>query len=223
MGFLSKLFRTFAHSMEPTNIEDRIFEIEPLEEEGSVLMVAESSWRGMADELEDLHFLKGAQFINQLKQIIYYGEFHPVEGETNIFSAISEKNDDFDNLINAARKAVEHGYRVYILPNPKGIRTADFIFERKGVYKMFDLKTITGKNSVENRLSESVGQTNRVLLHMTADYNPGTLARSIKRYFELNPYAREVLVYKGKKQISVTRKSLEDTNFFRTFIRRYAK
>ncbi len=54
MGFLSKLFRTFAHSMEPTNIEDRIFEIEPLEEEGSVLMVAESSWRGMADELEDL-------------------------------------------------------------------------------------------------------------------------------------------------------------------------
>jgi hypothetical protein len=219
----SKLFRTFAHSMEPTNIEDRIFEIEPLEEEGSVLMVAESSWRGMADELEDLHFLKGAQFINQLKLIIYYGEFHPVEGETNIFSAISEKDDDFDNLINAARKAVEHGYSVYILPNPKGIRTADFIFERKGVYKMFDLKTPTGKNSVENRLSESVGQTNRVLLHMTADYNPGTLARSIKRYFELNPYAREVLVYKGKKQISVTRKSLEDTNFFRTFIRRYAK
>lgn len=209
--------------MESTVIEDTIFKIELFEEEGSVLMVAESSWRGMADELEDLHFLKGAQFINQLKQIIYYGEFHPVEGETNIFSAISEKNDDFDNLINAARKAVEHGYSVYILPNPKEIRTADFIFERKGVYKMFDLKTITGKNSVENRLSESVGQTNRVLLHMTADYNPGTLARSIKRYFELNPYAREVLVYKGKKQISVTRKSLEDTNFFRTFIRRYAK
>ncbi len=85
------------------------------------------------------------------------------------------------------------------------------------------LKTITGKNSVDNRLSESIGQTNRVLLHMTADYNPGTLARSIKRYFELNPYAREVLVYKGKKEISVTKKSLEDANFFRTFIRRYAK
>ena len=198
-------------------------ELEPFEENGSGLLAAETSWRGMADELQELHYLKGAQFINQLKLIIYYGEFHPVEGETNIYSAISEQSDDFDNLINAARKAVEHGYRVYILPNPKGIRTADFIFERKGVYKLFDLKTITGKNSVENRLLESVDQTNRVLLHMTADYNLGTLARSIKRYFELNPYAREVLVYKGKKQISVTRKSLEDTNFFRTFIRRYAK
>ena len=209
--------------MKPAIIEDKIFEFEPFEENGSVLMVAETPWRGMADELQELHYLKGAKFINQLKLIIYYGEYHLVEGETNIYSAISEQSDDFDNLINAARKAVEHGYRVYILPNPKGIRTADFIFERKGVYKLFDLKTITGKNSVENRLSDSVGQTNRVLLHMTADYNPGTLARSIKRYFELNLYAREVLVYKGKKQISVTRKSLEDTNFFRTFIRRYAK
>ena len=209
--------------MKPTITEDNIFEIEPFEEDGSVLLAAENSWRGMAVELQELHYLKGAQFINQLKLIIYYGEVHPVEGETNIFSAIGEKSDDFDNLVNAARKAVEHGYRVYILPNPKGIRTADFIFERKGVYKMFDLKTITGKNSVDNRLSESVDQTNRVLLHMTADYNPGTLARSIKRYFELNPNAREVLVYKGKKQISVTRKSLEDTHFFQTFIRRYAK
>ena len=41
--------------------------------------------------------------------------------------------EDGSVLMAAARKAVEHGYRVYILPNPKGIRTADFIFERKGV------------------------------------------------------------------------------------------
>ena len=209
--------------MSPTINDNNIFEFEPFEEDGYVLMVSETSWRGMADELQELHNLKGAQFINQMKMIVYYGDFHPVEGETCIFSAISEQGDDFDNLINAARKAVEHGYRVYVLPNPKGIRSADFIFERKGVYKLFDLKTITGKNSVGNRLTESIGQTNRVLLHMTADYNPSTLARSIKRYFELNPYACEVIVYKGKKEISVTRKSLDDVNFFRTFIRRYAK
>ena len=210
--------------MDSTTTDNNIINFEWYDEEdGSVLMAAESPWRGFAVELQDLHYLKGASFINQLKLIINSGEFFPVEGESGIFSAISDQSDDYDNLIKAARKAVEHGYRVYLLPNPKGIRTADFIFVRKGVLKLFDLKTIAGRNSVDNRLSESVGQTNRVLLHMTADYNPGTLARSIKRYFELNPYAREVLVYKGKKQISVTRKSLEDTNFFRTFIRRYAK
>ena len=105
--------------METTIIEDDIFEIGTFEEDGSVLLAAEASWRGMADELQELHYLKGAQFINQLKLIIYYGEFHPVECETNIFSAISEQSDDFDNLINAARKAVEHGYRVYILPSKR--------------------------------------------------------------------------------------------------------
>jgi hypothetical protein len=210
--------------MDSTTTDNNIIDFEWYDEEdGSVLMAAESPWRGFAVELQDLHYLKGASFINQLKLIINSGEFFPIEGEPGIFSAISNQSDDYDNLIKAARKAVEHGYRVYLLPNPKGIRSADFIFVRKGVLKLFDLKTIAGRNSVDNRLSESVGQTNRVLLHMTADYNPGTLARSIKRYFELNPYAREVLVYKGKKQISVTRKSLEDTNFFRTFIRRYAK
>ncbi len=216
-------FTTFAQNMETTIIEDDIFVFEPSEEDGSVLMVAETSWRGMADELQELHYLKGARFINQLKLIIHYGEFNPVEGETDIFSAISDQSDDFDNLINAARKAVEHGYRVFILPNPKGIRTADFIFERKGVYKLLDLKTISGKNSVGNRLKESIGQTNRVLINMTADYNPSELARRIKHYFEYNPNAKEVLIFKGKKQISVTVKSLEDRKFFQTFIRRYTK
>ena len=38
-----------------------------------------------------------------------------------------------------------------MLPNPKHPRTADFIFERKGVYKMFDLKTISGRKSADNQ------------------------------------------------------------------------
>jgi len=159
----------------------------------------------MADELQELHNLKGAQFINQLKLIVYYGDFHPVEGEASIFSAISEQSEDFDNLINAARKAVEHGYHVYILPNPKGIRTADFIFERKGVYKMFDLKTITGKNSVGNRLSESIGQTNCVLLNLQVDYNIRRLTQDIRHYFEISTNIQEVLIYKGIKEISIKR------------------
>jgi len=220
---LCSFIRTFAHRMEQTIIEDNIFEFESFEEDGSVLMAAETSWRGMADELQELHFLKGARFINQLKLIIYYGEFHPVEGETEIFSAISEKEDDFDNLINAARKAVEHGYRVYILPNPKGIRTADFFFERKGVYKMFDLKTITGKNSVGNRLMESIGQTNHVLLNMQINYAPRLLAKEIQAYFETNKEAREVLIMKGNKLLSVSRRFVEGNFYIKMFMKRYLR
>ena len=201
--------------MKPAVIEDPIFEFEPFEEDGSALMAAETSWRGMAVELQELHYLRGAQFINQLKLIIYYGEFHPVEGETNIFSAISENSDDFDNLINAARKAVEHGYQVFILPNPKGIRTADFIFERKGVYKMFDLKTITGKNSVGNRLKESIGQTNRVLLNMVGNYSIRNLTTEIRRYFEISTDVLEVLIFTGNKEISIKRNIASSKGFLK--------
>lgn len=87
--------------------------------------------------------------------------------DPSIYTIGGDRGEDYDNLLNAARKAVEHGYRVFILPNPKGFRTADFVFERKGVYKMFDLKTIQGKASVMNRLLESVGQTNHITKCLT--------------------------------------------------------
>ena len=173
--------------------------------------------------LRDLHTCRGSGFINQLKLIAGHSSFTSIQDEINIYSAGGENSDDYSNLLNAARKAVEHGYKVFILPNPKGFRTPDFIFERKGVYKTFDLKTITGNNSVGNRLTDSIGQTNRVLLNMSVDYNPMSLARSIRNYFESNTDACEVLVFKNKKQISITRKSLEDNYFLRTFVRRYIK
>ncbi len=193
------------------------------EDNESTWMVEDSLWRGIADELEELHYLKGASFIKQLKQIIYYGEFHPVEGETGIFSTGGEKSADYDNLLNAARKAVGHGYRVFILPNPKSTRTPDFIFEQKRNLKVYDLKTITGKSSVGNRLLESIGQSNRVLLNITVDYNARLLASDIKGYFEANQNAIEVLIFKGKKVLSISRYDVNNPMFNRIFRTKYEK
>ena len=193
------------------------------EEDGSVLMVAESLWRGFAIELQELHYLKGASFINQLKLVVNSGEFRSIEGETNIFSAIGEESSDYDNLIKAARKLANHGYRVYILPNPKGIRTADYIFERKGVYKLFDLKSITGKASVSNRLMESIGQTNHVILNILTDYAPRLLAKDIQSYFEANADAREVLIMKGNKILSVSRRFVEGNYYIKMFMKRFLR
>lgn len=149
--------------------------------------------------------------------------FKPVENEKDIFVAEGSHKEDMPSLLDAARKAVAHGNKVYILPNPKGIRTADFIFENKGVYKMYDLKTILGKASVMNRLHESVGQTTHVLLNMATDYRAISLAGSIKKYFEINPNAMEVLVFKGNKSILLKRTSVESRDFFKTFVKRYNK
>lgn len=176
-----------------------------------------------AEELYKLHNLSGADFIVQLKTITARAEFHPLENEPAIFTVGGERSEDYANLITAAQKAVAHGYRVFVLPNPKGKRTADFILERKGVYKIFELKTISGKSTVENRLIESIGQTNRVLLNITSDYNPSALARSIRKYFESNGAALEVLVFKGKKTVSITRDMTFSAKYYQIFMRRFYK
>ena len=177
----------------------------------------------IAAELAKLHLLKGADYSRQVEQIAEMGDFHPVEDETNIFSTGGESGDDYNCQLNAARKAVTHGYKVFILPNPSGIRTPDFIFERKGTFRPYDLKTISGKASVSNRLEESIGQSNRVLLNITTDYSPSSLARSIKHYFEHNNNAIEVLVFKGGKIISISREMSQSKSFYSLFMKKYSK
>ena len=193
------------------------------EHEVPFMMVADTPSRDLDVLLADLHHAKGAFFVELLKEIISYGEFRPVENENNIFFTGGERDKDYPNLLNAARKAVAQGYRVFILPNPKGIRTADFIFERKGVIGLYDLKTIQGKASVSNRLNESIGQTNRVLLNMTTDYNARLLASDIKSFFEKSKDAIEVLVFKGNKTISIKRGLVQNSAFNRLFRKLYEK
>ena len=60
-------------------------------------------------------------------------------------------------------------------------------------------------------------------LKQITSHNPMALARNIKSYFEHNANACEVMIFKGNKQISITRKSIDDRKFYKTFIRRYTK
>ncbi len=88
---------------------------------------------------------------------------------------------------------------------------------------MYDLKTVQGKSSILNRLIESIGQTNHVLLNMATDYNARLLALQIQKYFEWNPNAGQVLVFKKNKMLSVTRQTLDDKNFIVQFTKLYNK
>lgn len=90
-------------------------------------------------------------------------------------------------------------------------------------YRVYDLKTIIGKNSAVNRLRESIGQANRVLLNMRSDYKSKVLALDIQIYFQTSPSALEVLVFKGRKQISVKRNMAMSRQFLTTFRKLYER
>ena len=203
-------------------IEESIVELDIFEEECKWL-ACEEPCRDIDVLLADLQIVHGSAFVNQLKLITAHRAFYPIKDEPDIYTTGGECGEDYENLLNAARKAVEHGYRVSILPNPKGVRTADFIFERKGVYKMFDLKTISGKNSVGNRLKDSIGQTNCVLLHLVCDYNVRNLTQEIKRYFEMSSEVSEVLIFTGKKEISIRRNIAASKGFLKMMINSFRK
>ena len=168
----------------------------------------------IASELKILLKLKGAAHIMKLKEIASRKEFHPLEGNPEILTVGGEKSEDYPFLLNGAKRAVEHGYKVLMLPNPKGARTADYIFIRRNVFKLYDLKTITGKNIIESQLLDSIGQVNRVILNMPNSYNTRLLVADIKTYFEVNPDALEVLIFKGHKEISVRRRLAENAQFY---------
>jgi len=177
----------------------------------------------IAKQLARLHELEGAEFVVQLKSITAHEGFHPLPDNPCILTMGGEKSEDYDNQLDAARKAVACGYRVFILPNPKGIRTADFIFERHGIFKMYDLKTIHGKTSVLNRLMESIDQCNHVLINMKTRYNSGRLSVDIRNFFVLNSKACEVVIFKGGQIFSITRINALEKGFLRAFRKKYGK
>ena len=111
----------------------------------------------ITSELAKLHELTGAEFSRQVERIAKRKEFHPLETDKDILTTGGKQSDDYENLLQAARKDVEFGYRVYLLPNPTEIRTPDFILEKKNTYRVYDLKTVFGRSSVGQSLIDSIG------------------------------------------------------------------
>ena len=177
----------------------------------------------IASELAKLHELTGADFSRQVERIALMKVFHPLDNEKGIYTPGDLQNDDYQNQLVAARKAVEFGYKVYILPTPKGSRTPDFILEKKNTYRVYDLKTVYGKSSISTNLLDSIGQCNRILLNMQVEYNTRLLTSDIKMYFEVNRHATEVLIFKGHKRISVNRRLSLNPTFYSVLKKMYEK
>lgn len=166
------------------------------------------SKEGIAADMERLHELEGEAYWKQLKAITERKEFKRVED--GIFSAAGKTDSDYENLLMASRKMTRRGYTSYILPNPKSSSSADIILVRKGVYKMYDVKTITGVNSVSNRLEDSKKQTKRVLLQFQVRYDPRQLAKEISNYFNSHDQSIEVMAVFGKKSVSILKSGNTD-------------
>ena len=60
-------------------------------------------------------------------------------------------------------------------------------------------------------------------LNMATDYNARLLALQIQKYYEWNPDAGQIMIFKGNKMLVITRRTLADRKFITTFTRLYNK
>ena len=61
------------------------------------------------------------------------------------------------------------------------------------------------------------------MLNMTTDYELRLLAKDVQHYFETNKEAREVLIMKGNKFLSVSRRFVEGKDYIKMFMKRYLR
>lgn len=162
-------------------------------------------YSGITAQLEQMQNAEGKEFSDILHSIINRKEFKPIKKNPGIYSAIDDKDPDYKPILKATQKLIRFEDKIFIMPNPAGIRTPDIICVRKNSVRAYDIKTITGKSSVINRLIESIGQTNRVVLNMGVEYNSRKLYREIKEYFQKSADAQEVIILVGKRKMSVRR------------------
>ena len=167
---------------------------------------------------------KNTQWKSQVRKwedVANDNNYKPIKGEKNIYApeGRSTEKDYLDKLI-TARVAVEHGYRVWIL-GKTGKRNPDYLFERDGIFHPYDLKRVQSIYSLEQDLIKSQGQTNRVIIKINRTGNPRIIINSIRKYFEQVPEAQEVLIFQGKRPISIERNFFEQNK--KVYIKEFLK
>jgi len=58
----------------------------------------------ITSELAKLHELTGVEFSRQVERIAKRKQFHPLETDKDIFTTGGEQSDDYENLLQTARK-----------------------------------------------------------------------------------------------------------------------
>ncbi len=156
-------------------------------------------------------------FRDNLLTIINKGQYNKVTNR--IYSAISKSADDYDNLLFVAEMLTKKHRKaeIYILPNPKGVKSMDIIIKNKNSIYAYDVKTLTGLNSVDNRLLDSIGQSNRVILSIKSEYQARKLYDEIKSFFENNKKAQQVIIIVRNKEIILDREMMKESTFRRLY------
>ena len=64
---------------------------------------------------------RGGAFVTLLKEITNHPVYSALKSDPNIYTTGGERGEDYNHLLNAARKAVEHGFVYLYFQTPKDL------------------------------------------------------------------------------------------------------
>lgn len=149
--------------------------------------------------------------------------YKPVE--KNIYAPVGKSSEkDYADKLAVARQAVGCGYRVWLLGKTKltNGRNPDYLFEKNNIYHVYDLKRIYSAKSIEQELIGSIGQSDRIVLKIAdSKASPRTIISAIKKYYEADKDVKEVMIFRGKRKISIERNFFYEKNYYQRFFQNW--
>ena len=160
-----------------------------------------------------------------LKDIVSNEGFKKLETGISKFATIEKTDIEFRNNIFGARALVKNGYNVFMLPNPKDFKSADFVLQKGNRFFYSEMKTIHGGSpeTVVKQLNKAKAQSDRIILNVVGNISPRNLADGIQTFYENNPQVREIKVLKGGKEINVNARDASRRSFINDFTRRWSR
>lgn len=120
-----------------------------------------------------------------------------------------------------AKKFVAKGYDVYMLPNPKNTRSADYILRKDNKLYYTEGKFLTGKNSLDHKFYKE--QSERISIDVMSSISANYVSSIVKTSFEQYGNLKEVILFKGSRMITIDRRKAGNKKFEKFFVKIWNK
>jgi hypothetical protein len=167
--------------------------------------------------------------VNILGEIIQHKGFvtklkdNETKATTKVFGSVKEITVEYNDNMNAAKTLNRLGYNVFMLPKLLNSKSPDFLLQKNKMIYLYELKTVYGENSLENRLNTGALQSDRIILNIVGHATSRYVADTIKKFYQRNRYIKEINVLLGGKPIDVRYKHVIQKNFTKTFMDKWAR
>ena len=188
----------------------------------------------ITNALKDYYsFITNREKVDVLKWIIAQPNFTELKRlsmiENKIFSLYTDQYDEIlktgetPNNLQIAQKFMMNGYDVFLLSNPKGTKSADFIIRKKNILFYVEGKTSTGGSSLVHRFDNGAEQADRIAINFIGYPKASEIIEIINSTFYNQANVNELFLFKGKRLITVSRDFCNSKHFENAFYKLWTK